>query len=287
MNRVPQQKSIATCIALTFACGTGLIAADMAGDAAQEIHRIANLKGSAQVRPLRTLLSNIPEEPEVLSSFWHSEARLRPALRSLIRDPNVGEIAVGLLALVAAPEDIQFLIRTLEPPQSDQDNRWAYPVVCSLLSPRSEAQWRFLRTAALNEYNDRWVDAGAIHTLKLIASDRSRRILEEVSRNPNREHMTAKALDYIRSNPPALSSDNLGTLAERVAQVTDIGRWIENTKPIFNAAGDKALIDSLFVIGSDRLTYTSTYHRKRGLWTLRGTRETLQEHMPPPPPKYQ
>jgi hypothetical protein len=284
---VLQQKPLATCccIALTFACGTRLIAADAADEAAQELQRIAALKGSAQVRALRTLLSNIPDEPEVLHSFWYLEDRLRPALRSLIRDPNVGEIAVGLLALIAVPQDVQFAVQNLEPPRSNKDNGWTYSVVCSSLNPRSEAQWRFLRGAALNEYDDRWADAGAIYTLKFIASDRSRRILEEVrSRNPHRERLAEEALEYVRSDPAPLSSDKLETLAERVTQIVKVGRWTGNTKPMFNAAADKALVDSVFVAESDRFTYTATYHRERRLWTLRGMRETLQQLMPAPPP---
>src|ERR1700693_2485110 len=88
----------------------------------------------------------------------------------------------------------------------------------------SEEEWAFLRKAAFNGFDDRWVDYGAIQTLKLIASPRSRQILEEAGqRNPERAEMVAAALDYIRSNPSPLSDGNLEVLAKRTAEVVKIG----------------------------------------------------------------
>jgi hypothetical protein len=54
------------------------------------------------------------------------------------------------------------------PPESSIfGDRWRYAVATSLVSPDDEDEWSFLRRCALNEFNDRWVDAGAIQTLKL------------------------------------------------------------------------------------------------------------------------
>ena len=94
--------------------------------------------------------------------------------------------------------------------------------------------------------------------------------------------MIAGALEYIDSHPPALVDENLEALAERVARAIGIGDWQGNRAPRFNQAGDKALVNITFIAGSDRLTYTATFHRLEGTWKFRGARETLQELMPPP-----
>ena len=141
----------------------------------------------------------------------------------------------------------------------------------------SEEEWAFLRKAAFNGFDDRWVDYGAIQTLKLIASPRSRQILEEAGqRNPERAEMVAAALDYIRSNPSPLSDGNLEVLAKRTAEVVKIGELEGVGPPQYNQAHDKALVDFLFLTGNDRLTYTATFHEVAGVWRLRGVRETMQ-----------
>jgi len=55
--------------------------------------------------------------------------------------------------------------------------RRRYVVATALVNPDDEEERSFLRRCALNEFDDRWVDAGAIQTLKLTASLRSRMIL--------------------------------------------------------------------------------------------------------------
>ena len=123
-------------------------------------------------------------------------------------------------------------------------HRWAYGVACSLLDPSSEEEWSFLRKCALNEYDDRWVDAGAIQTVKLIASWRSREILEEAQRqNQFRGYSVTRALEYLQSEPAPLTASNLKELADRLAQTITIGKWGGNGKPRCNEGGDKALLD--------------------------------------------
>ena len=123
----------------------------------------------------------------------------------------------------------------------------------------------------------RWVDAGAIQTLKLIGSPRSQRILEEAQqRNQSRARQISGALDYIKSNPGILADADLEALAKRVAAVIKIGDWKGNGTPRLNEAGDKALVDFTFQTSTDRLVYTATFHRRDGAWTLRGAHETSQ-----------
>jgi hypothetical protein len=254
---------------------------------AENVGRIAALDGPAQRKALRALLSgSYLEQHESLGCLFYYGDRLRAPLRVLQRDPKLGRLALALLFFLGEPD----LLRTLlVPPPSRPTNRWAYDVVCSMLEPASEEEWAFLRKAALNGFSDRWVDNGAIQTLKLIASPRSRQILEEAGqRNPERAEEVATALRYIRSNPRPLSEVNLDALARRTADAVRIGKWEGNRPPQYNEARDKALVDFRFIAGSDRLTYTGTFHSVGGVWRLRGVRETMQElrppSIPPPPP---
>jgi hypothetical protein len=244
------------------------------------VFRVARLQGASQQNELRELITDElrSDKHELRESVFYYEARLRPALRSLLQDPKVNEEAVDLLTLIGVPEDLRTIIE--RPPQPKRKallHRWAYSAACSLLDPSSEEEWSFLRHCALNEYHDRWVDAGAIQTLKLIASPRSREILEEAHRqNEFRVRSVTGALEYIQSEPSPLTASNLEELAGRVAQAIKIGNWGGNGKPRCNEAGDKALLDFQYQSSIDHLTYTATFHKIDGNWKLRGVRETLQ-----------
>jgi hypothetical protein len=167
----------------------------------------------------------------------------------------------------------------------ESDKPELYWVATALLDPKSEFEWTLLRNAALGVYDDGWADQGAIQTLKLIASTRSRRILEEVPKaNPRREDLAARAIAYIDSHPAPLEDADLNRLASRVAQAVKIGQWVKNDPPRYNARRDRALVNSLFTAARDNYIYSATYRRQNGLWKLCGIRETLQQVLPPPPP---
>ena len=261
----------------------GLAAAIREQPLCQGVCTVANLGGSLQRRALRLVLADSPNELDLLDSVFYYGPRLRDSLRELSSDPKVGETAKALLSLIGVPEDIRLVVRLAPPPRSGGfENRWAYGVACALLEPGTKEEWAFLRKAAMNEYDDRWVDAGAIQTLKLIASPRSRQVLEEAQRhNPKRAKLIARALEYIRAGPPPLMGEHLEALADRVAKALEIGKWIGNRNVRYNHAWDKALVDCKFITGDDRLTFTATFHRVGGVWKLRGVRETLQEMMLP------
>jgi hypothetical protein len=137
--------------------------------------------------------------------------------------------------------------------------------------------------------------AGAIQTLKLIASPRSLEILQEVQRlNVNRVNTLAEAIAYVLSTPSALQERDLEILARTVAGTIRFGKWEGNPKPRYNERSDKALVDMMYRAPGERLTYTATFHRIGGLWRLRGLRETLHATvmvlpinppviLPPPP----
>lgn len=151
----------------------------------------------------------------------------------------------------------------------------------ALVDPDGEDEWAFLRSCALNEFNDRWVEYGAIQTLKLTASSRSQAILEEaLQKNQTRARQIASALDYIKSSPQTLRDTDLEALANRAAEVMKVGIWVGSGTPRLNEAGDKALVDFTFQTSMDRLVYTATFHRRDGVWALRGANETAQAFAP-------
>ncbi len=226
--------------------------------------------------------SNRHPQARYLKSILYHEARLRPALRAWLTDRENGDAARYLLALIGEPEDLRLALSIAPPLTEDNDNRWASSVACALMEPNTQNEWAFLRRAALNEYSDRWVDAGAIQSLKLIASPRSRQILEEVrERNPARAKLVKRAIQYIDSNPEPLVDDDLERLARRAAQAVAFGRIDYVDLPFYNRSGDKALVEFAFIAGVDRLIYVATFHRVGGVWRFRGARETLQQMMPP------
>ena len=247
-----------------------------------EVARIASLRGAPQAQALESLLAFPSSNFDQMRSVFYHEAGLRPSLLALLSDPTVGDLARNLVALIGTQEDLQKMVGLGPTGKRAFENRWAYYVACSLVEPQSDEEWTFLRQAAINEYEDPWVDAGAIQTLKLIASRRSRQILEEAQKaNSFRASLIARALAYVDSNPAPLLDRDLEQLAKRVAQAVIIGKWEGNKPPHFNIAGDKALVDISFRASEDAYIYTATFHRVEGVWKLRGVRETLQAFLLP------
>jgi hypothetical protein len=228
---------------------------------------------------LRALLVNDRHDFTVLGgwySIFYYEDKLRLSIRAFLRDPETRENARKVLAFIGDPNDLRLVLRQSPPAGKDPfSNRWAYDVASALLEPSTELEWAFLRACALNDYQDRWVDAGAIQTHKLIASPRSLRILQEAQQvNVDREKSLADAIGYIQSQPPALRGPNLEPLAGRVANLIRMGNW-EVKKPRYNECSDKALVDLMYSTPGDRFTYTGTFHRIDGMWRLRGLRQTF------------
>jgi hypothetical protein len=218
--------------------------------------------------------------------FFH-EKQLRPALRALVEDSKVGRGVIGLLAFIGQPEDLRLVVEHAPKPKRKLfEDRWAYGAVTALLEPATEQEWFFLEKCAAGQYDDLWVDAGAIQTLKLIASPKSSATLQKViKKNPDRSRSIQAALDYIESNPHALADKDLAEAGKKVAKAIRIGDWQENKKPRFNKSGDKALIDCEFIAGRDLLIHTATFHKVDGVWKLRGVRETMQALLARPPEK--
>ena len=235
------------------------------------------MQGDAQRQALKRLLAD-PETKEFVGSIFYHEARLRAPLRSLVSDPEIGLEAARLLALIGVDEDLRFLIE--HPPTAPGyfSNRWAYDVAASLADPSNDEEWTFLRKCAFNEFDDRWTDAGGVQTLKLIATPRSRKILEEArTGNAYRASLIDRALAYVQSGPPPFTSADLRELGARVAQAVKIGEWPGNGPPRFDESGNRALIDFHFETAEDSYVYTATFFKTKGTWKFCGVRETLQQ----------
>jgi hypothetical protein len=160
-------------------------------------------------------------------------------------------------------------------------DRWRYWVATFLLNPEGEGEWSFLRRCSLNEFDDRWVAAGAIQSLKLIASARSKEILDEVrAQKGPRSDTVAEALEYVQSNSGLPAGRDLEALAAQVAQIVKVGTWKGNEPPRYSKAANKAFVDLKFHSGLDGLTYTATFHKLGDVWVLRGVRETQQQFAP-------
>lgn len=199
-----------------------------------DLLRIAALKGIEQVNELRELLAGEFEDPEQSRSelVFVNEQELRPGLRSLVADSKVGATAGELLAFIGLPEDLRlFLPHAPAAKRKLFEDRWAYGVVSALLEPTTDLEWAFLRSCAMNERDDRWVETGAIRTLKLIASSRSKGILMEVERrSKGTSTSVGSAMRYIDSSPAPLSDANLIEAARKAAQVITIGKCQRSLK---------------------------------------------------------
>ena len=80
----------------------------------QHVLRVAGLRGSPQHKALRRLMARYLEHDEERfpEAVFYCGDRLRPALRSLVQDPEFGEMAVSLLAFIAVPEDLRVIIQS-------------------------------------------------------------------------------------------------------------------------------------------------------------------------------
>ena len=252
---------------------------------AADFRRIATLEGETQIKELRELLAGEIDdsEGEPGEDTFVQEHKFRPALRALVRDPHVGTWAGRILARIGVPDDVRLFIDHAPLPKQERfGDRWACAIACALLEPVTEKEWAFLRSCAMNDYDDRWVDHAAIRTLKLIASPKSKQILEEVGqKNKRRADSVEAAIKYIESAPAPLSNEDIVVTCRKVAQAIAIGKYHGNELPLFNEAKNKALVDFKFIAGRDILTYTATLHKVDGKWRLRGVRETMQQYLGP------
>src|SRR5208283_1259959 len=150
-----------------------------------------------------------------------------------------------LLAYIGDPNDVRLMLGESHTPNGDPAvNRWAYAMASALLSPSHDNEWDFLEACAADTFGDHWVDQAGMRSLRLIASPRSVKILNEIRPlNMYRTNEIDSALAYIASNPKPLSDHSLTTAAEKTAQALGNGFWMGNEQPRYNEKRDKAHVD--------------------------------------------
>ena len=252
---------------------------------AADVPRILKLPVDAQRRELRELLAGeMDPAGEPLNELIFADAGMaRPALRWLLGDPQVGAPAGELLAFIGYPEDVRLLVQYAPEPNGEPAvNRWTYAVASALLEPSSEREWSFLKRCASDNYGDRWVDTGAIRTLRLIASPRSLQILEDVRElNPYRTNEVDRAISYINSQPQPLTGKDASGAAEKLAQALGAGTWMGNEQPRYDDQRDAALVDCNFLLdGTQFLVFTASLHQQGAVWRVEGVRQTRQKLLP-------
>jgi hypothetical protein len=260
---------------------------------AADVHRIAQLSGEKLKTELRELLvGEVKVDPKAEYRNLHElvffhEREFRSVLRDLVEDSHSGKTACSLLAFIGMPEDVRYIIKNAPLPKRKlYEDRWAYHVACSLLEPETKEEWNFLKSCATDVYYDRWVDAGAIRTLKLIGSAQSANLLKDAAKeNPERKEFIAHALASTNTGPNWLKAADLEEAGKKVAQALRMGEWQLNTEPRYNKEKDMALIDCEFISRRDLLIETATFHKTGDKWKLRGVRETMQALLGSPPEK--
>jgi hypothetical protein len=233
---------------------------------------------------LRSLIGNFFDGPTQILAFYY-EDRVRPSLRSLVQDTEVGMQARRLLAFIGLPEDLHLIVELglLKDQNPASPYLWLNDVVSSLLEPTSEAEWNLLRESALGGYKEPTLTRGAIRTLKLIGSTRSREILEEVERkNPFAAGQAASAIQYIESNPQPIRDERLDELTRRVVQMLGISGATGEQTPEYNEDRDKAFSRFSFDVGQDVYFFIGRFQQVDGVWLLRGIREAGQAYAGPP-----
>jgi hypothetical protein len=260
----------------------------LAKEASQSFAEIAALERPMRADALRELLAADDSEGASTEVFVHEDA-LRSSLRTLVTDPKVGRVAIRLLSDIGVRSDMEFILHNHPTVISEEDegydyieNRWAYSVATALISPDSEAAWEFLESCASGDFDDGWVDAGAIHALSLTGGDRAASVLARVAkRNVARRDWIERLLgDLASHSPPSLANPSIEDAVQALGSALKVGRFQGASDPTLNRGQDKARVDLTYRSGRDLLVYTATYHREGdGLWHLRGVGETMQALM--------
>ncbi len=234
-------------------------------------------------------MAGVLKDGSLARALFKMDHAFRPVLRELALDPafqTEGDSPAGDSRFTR--KDLQWLTEEMPTPTKKMlDDLWADDVAAAILEPLTERQWSFLKKCASGDYdtdNVGDVAASAIETLKLIASLRSQRILEEL--RPMDEALASfisEAIRYVKSRPEPLSDRNLVDLGKRVALAVKFDtEWKRNTPPEFNKSPDKALIDLDFADELQKTTHTATFQKVNELWKFRGMHMSRATFSPGP-----
>ena len=215
----------------------------------KDLERVVSLKGESQRLALRDVILGERNDDmaakELDELLLSKTSQIHDALLSLTTDEHAKKQASELVAMLALPDDMARILPT--PPSSQDgdafDNRWIYSLVTGLIEPTTESQWELLKRAASGDYDDLWVDAGAIQTLRLNASSRSRSILQEVAaKNADRRKMIDRAVAYIDAGAKPVAEADLIEAGKKAAHAIGFSGWQGNKAPRYSESRDVALI---------------------------------------------
>lgn len=249
----------------------------------KDLQRVVSLKGESQRVALRDVILGERNDERIAKELddllLNKTSQIHDALLSLATDEHAKQQASEFIAVLALPEDMAHILPTPPTPVASEafDNRWIYSMVTGLIEPTTDSEWELLKRAASGDYDDLWVDAGAIQSLRLNASARSRSILQEIAvKNPDRKKMVDRAIVYIDAGAKPIADADLIQAGKKAAQSIGFSGWQSNDAPRYSENHEVALIDARFIIGRDLLVYTATLHHVGNEWRLRAIRETMQ-----------
>lgn len=247
-----------------------------------DLARLASLHGEPQRSALRDLLVAEREQDgeRALEDFLlQHTSKIHDAFLALMNDDHAGEPARHLISILALPEDMARMLPVVPRPSAAGafDDRWIYGAVTGLVEPTTDTEWKLLEQAAFGDYDDGWVDYGAIQSLRLNASARSRAILAQVPKhNREREKTIQRALAYIDAGAKPVSDPDIAAAGAKAAKAVGLSGWRGNGEPRYSEDHQTGLIEARFIIDRDLLVYTATFHRVGNEWRLRAMRETMQ-----------
>ena len=228
----------------------------------------------SRVSELREILAGSLQDADVESEIFVRDRAFRTPCENWLTTPIWGWARVPV-GLDRCTEDLAWVVPRLPSPKKDRtwENRWACEVVGGLLDPTTDAEWAFLKRCAIGEFEYEAVQGSAITILRLIASPKSREILEALHvEDDDAIDMIAQALEHIKSNPPPFADRNLDKLGRRLAGELKCGKWQGNSEPLLSERRDKARIGLSFAAGIERIDFTAVFHKVGEVWKLRGFR---------------
>src|SRR5262249_45224411 len=97
---------------------------------------LADLPEARRTMQLKELLVGYLATGDLRTRIFFEEARLRSCLRQLVLDEYVSRRAIDCLVQIAAPEDLDWIVKHPPPVSNEWDSdRWARDVAATMLAP--------------------------------------------------------------------------------------------------------------------------------------------------------
>ncbi len=240
---------------------------------AADVARLTESGKEVPTQELREILAGEVEGEDLDKTLFVHGHSVRSGLRSLVEDPKIGIIALTYLAMLGEPDDSRYILQHAPAPGSEFAHAWESFVVTTVLEPATDEEWEFLKRCARGTEEDPWVQSNALQTLRVIASPKSRAILEELrsqAKDKGFDEFVTRAVAYIDTKPAPLSGPHLDELVKRVASaVSTSAKFQRSWPPLYSVRKDRVRVDFETAQFRDSMTYAATFHKVDGLWKLR------------------